>query len=116
MEGVNLSALVLVLIYLFVCSFVVGVFCDVTNSSDVLLCTPSLHLPSAGKVFRVCFLPVRAPSKPWGKGSSLPEYKVSPSRVRGLLGSPSKGELIPHFLSFGSLLSLAFTLGTTFPC
>lgn len=41
------------------------------------------------------FLSVRAASKPWGKASSLPEYKVSPSRVRGLLASPSEGSQFP---------------------
>lgn len=43
----------------------------------------------------VCFLPVRAASKPWGEGLSLLEYKVSPSRVRGLLASPSEGSQFP---------------------
>lgn len=41
------------------------------------------------------FLPVRAASKPWGKGSSFPEYKISPSRVRRLLASPSGGSQFP---------------------
>lgn len=41
------------------------------------------------------FLPVRAASKPWGKGSSFAEYKVSPSRVRRLLASPSGGSQFP---------------------
>jgi len=40
-------------------------------------------------------LPVRAANKPWGKGSSLPEYKVSPGRVRRLLASRSEGSQFP---------------------
>lgn len=40
-------------------------------------------------------LPLRAASKPWGKGSAIPEYKVSPRRVRGLLASPSEGSQFP---------------------
>lgn len=50
MESGNLSLLFLVLTFFFACSFVVGVFCDVTDSSDALLCPPSLHLLSTGKV------------------------------------------------------------------
>lgn len=58
----------------------------------VLSCvSPASICWELGRFLMVYFLPC----KPSGKGSSLTEYKVSPSRVRGLFASPSEGNWFP---------------------
>lgn len=58
----------------------------------MLFCVPPASICWVlGRFLMVYFLPARTACKPWGKSSSLTEYKVSPSRVKGLFACPSEG-------------------------
>lgn len=84
--------------------FVAGDFCGGTDPSH----STSLGWLCVCGVLKICSLPIRAVSKPRGQGSSIPEYKASPGRVRGLLPSLSGGSqftilfLLPHCCHFHS--------------